>query len=123
MQSHVSSGDVQKNGCGALLNLSVNGKNKVAIAAAGGIDAILLAMRSHVSNADVQKYGCGAFLNLGENGNNRVVIATAGGIGAILGYAKACVKCLCSIIWLWGTTKLGCELQKQGGYCCSRWNQ
>ena len=70
--------------------------NKLAIAAAGGIDAILLAMRSHVSNNDdVQKYGCGAFLNLGENGNNRVVIAAAGGIGAILaiGYAKSCVKC------------------------------
>ena len=67
-----------------LSNFATNEKNRVAIAATGGIDAILMAMQRHVSNADVQENGCGALMNLSVNGNNQALIAELGGMDAII---------------------------------------
>jgi len=36
----------------------------VAVARAGGIEAVITAMRTHLSHADVQHYGCRALNNI-----------------------------------------------------------
>ena len=41
MQQHASSAGVQEKGCWALLNLAVDAENEKAIAAKGGIEAIV----------------------------------------------------------------------------------
>ncbi|KAJ1463788.1 expressed protein [Baffinella frigidus] len=64
MGAHASSAGVQEQGCGALLNLAVNAENQVAIAAQGGIAAVLRAMGAHASSAGVQEYGCRALCNI-----------------------------------------------------------
>jgi hypothetical protein len=48
--------------CGALTNLANdNALNKISIAAAGGFETILAAMRQHELVAGVQDLGCNAF--------------------------------------------------------------
>jgi hypothetical protein len=84
MQMNVSNVGIQNESLKRLSNFATNEKNRVAIAATGGIDAILLAMQRHASNADVQENGCGALMNLSVNGNNQALIAAAGGMDAIL---------------------------------------
>ena len=71
-----------------LWNLSVNADNQVKIAAAGGIESILNAMKQYAQHESVQKQGCGALWNLAANADNKVKIAAAGGIESILNAMK-----------------------------------
>eukprot|EP01044_Picomonas_judraskeda_P049734 COSAG03_NODE_29435_length_184_cov_28.129412_1_plen_60_part_11 len=59
MGAHVGSAAVQASGCGVLWGLA-NGSDelRVAIAAAGGIAAVVRALGAHVGSAAVQQYGC-----------------------------------------------------------------
>ena len=73
-----------------LWNLSVkNCDNSIKIAAQGGIDAILTAMKAHPKVAAVQQEACGAICGLlVQNPNAEVEIAAKGGIEAILATMK-----------------------------------
>ena len=59
------------------------------MAAAGGIEAVVEAMKAHLSNPDVQHQGCGALGNIAVNADNNVLVAKAGGIGAVVEAMKA----------------------------------
>ena len=48
-------------------DLAVNDANKVLIATAGGITAIVAAMRAHPKHADVNQYACQALANIAGN--------------------------------------------------------
>jgi len=68
-----------------LANLADNLDNKVAVAKAGGIKAVITAMRNHASHAGVQHYGCRALTSIAyKNWDNKVAVAKAGGIEAII---------------------------------------
>ena len=55
--------------------------NRVNIAKAGGIIAIITGMRMHAEDAGVQKEGCRALKNIGiNNTDNQVEIKDAGGL-------------------------------------------
>ena len=58
----------------------MNAENKVKIAEAGGIEAIVQAMGRHGEDKGVQEAGCGALGSLGWNAQNKVKIAEAGGL-------------------------------------------
>jgi hypothetical protein len=62
---------------------------EVAIAAAGGVEAVLAAMRAHAADAMVQQIGCGALVSLAVNDENKVAIAAAGGVEAVLAAMSA----------------------------------
>ena len=80
----------QQNGCGALWELAVNAENRVAIAAAGGVEAVVAAMRAHAADAMVQQNGCGALASLAANSaENKVAIAAAGGVEAVKAAMRA----------------------------------
>ena len=95
MATHACSASVVEAGCKVLRAMARNVDNcvkiaeadhQVKIAKAGGIEAILRAMRGHGGDAEVQAQGCGAFRNLAvKNADNKVKIGEAGGIEAILG--------------------------------------
>jgi hypothetical protein len=63
-----------------------NGANKLAIGRAGGVDAVLSAMRCHADVVGVQEHGCGAQLSLaaGSCDANQTAIARAGGLDVVL---------------------------------------
>jgi hypothetical protein len=67
-------------------HLAVNADNKVRIVLAGGIEAVIAAMKEHRANAGLQEQACGALINLAANNNtdNKVRIAWAGGIDAVV---------------------------------------
>ena len=89
MQMNERNADIQIKCCSELCNLAANNdKNKVTIAAAGGITTILSAMKTHFSNANVQHYGCEGLMNLAVNDKNKVTIVEAGGITTILSAMK-----------------------------------
>ncbi|KAJ1492030.1 hypothetical protein T484DRAFT_1772916 [Baffinella frigidus] len=79
-----SSAVVQAAGCWALYSRTGDAENEVAIAAKGGIEAIVKAMAAHGSNAGVQVAGCKALSGLAGNANNHLAMATKGGIDAIV---------------------------------------
>lgn len=59
--------------------------NPKAIAEAGGIDAVVAAMRLHPAEPDVQRNGCLALANLAANNHdNRRLISAAGGVASVL---------------------------------------
>ena len=63
-------------------NLAGNADNKVKIGEAGGIEAILGAMRGHEGDAEVQKQGCWALYNLAADcGAKKASIRDLGGLG------------------------------------------
>mmetsp|Transcript_31566 Transcript_31566/g.74082 ORF Transcript_31566/g.74082 Transcript_31566/m.74082 type:complete len:156 (+) Transcript_31566:44-511(+) len=64
-------------------------KNREAIAAAGGIKAVVEGMKAHEGSAGVQEQGCGALVNLAINDKNKEAIAAAGGIEAVVEGMKA----------------------------------
>src|SRR4051812_33738972 len=86
MDKHQESTFIQRTGCGALWNLSVNGlistvaisriietlflaeNNRMLIAKEGGITAIIRAMTTHKQTPRIQKNACGALWNLAING-------------------------------------------------------
>ena len=83
---HKASVCVQEHACGALKCLAVNADNKVRIVLAGGIEAVIAAMKEHRTNAGLQEQACGALINLAANNNtdNKVRIAGVGGIEAVV---------------------------------------
>ena len=85
MLSHISTSQVQEQGCRALTDLSRGfDDNKVSIATAGGIAAIVNGMKAHRVHPGVQENGCLALSNLAANSDNQVSIAKAGGIVTIV---------------------------------------
>jgi len=62
---------------------------QVAIAAKGGIEAVVAAMGAHESIEEVQEQGCGALRNLSLNEDNEMAIAAKGGIGAVVRAMRA----------------------------------
>jgi hypothetical protein len=84
MQAHKTSAGVQEQACAAMKNLAVNPDNQVAVAAAGGIVAVVAAMQAHKRSAGVQEMACRALRNLAANNdNNEDAISAAGGIEAL----------------------------------------
>ena len=66
-------------------NLATDAKNKVAIAAEGGIEAVVRAMGAHGLSVEVQERGCSALVNLAANNlENKVAIVEKGGIEAVV---------------------------------------
>ena len=96
MAGHGSSVGVQEDGCWALANIAScesfglylirwNAPTRVAIAAKGGIEAVVRAMAAHESSEGVQRAGCAALKNFAAyNDGNKVAIAAKDGIEAIL---------------------------------------
>ena len=85
MRTHIDNAGVCENGCGALWNITANGKqnsqqtkyepyqipidnNKVRAGEAGAIDVILSAMGRHIDNANICMRGCWALMNITVNG-------------------------------------------------------
>ena len=65
-------------------------RQQVAIAAAGGIEAVVAAMRAHAGSAVVQEYARWALCNLAfNNADNQFAIAAAGGIEAVVAAMRA----------------------------------
>ena len=74
MEHHKDVAGVQQNGCVALWNLAANDDNRVAIAEAGGVRAVVEAMERHKDVAGVQQYGCGALRCFAANGKKNIYI-------------------------------------------------
>ena len=83
INTHINNADVCKTGCGALINMTINGKNnnqkkktqmkwtdenKAKASAAGGIEAVVKAINIHIYNAVVCLSGCGTLYNMTANG-------------------------------------------------------
>ena len=65
-------------------NLAINDGNKLKIAEAGGIQAVVAAMKAHRRNVYMQQHACWALRYLVVNDGNQVKIAEAGGIEAVV---------------------------------------
>ena len=52
--------------------------NKAAVAAVGGIEAVVAAMRRHEGVADVAESGCGALLSIAALGGCGAAVCTSG---------------------------------------------
>jgi hypothetical protein len=64
--------------------------NRDALAAAGGIEAVLAALRAHPGAANVQERGCLALGNLAaSHAANQTAVAAAGGIEAVVAALRA----------------------------------
>ena len=73
-------------------------------AAAGGIEAVVDALKQHPSNIIVQQDGCSALWNLAPNSNdNQKAIAAAGGIEAVVAaltqYPDNVQQIGCNALW------------------------
>ena len=79
-----SDAEVQQYCAGALLKLAASEQHRGPVAAAGGIDAVVAAMRSHGGDAAVQQYCAGALWNLALSEQHRGPVAAAGGIDALV---------------------------------------
>jgi len=113
---------VLEQGCRALANLALNEDNQKAIAAVGGIPAVLAAMTAYpmMGRAEVQEQGCSALKNLARNTGNRTAIAAAGGISVVLaamtkhaGVQEHGCAVLCNIGW--SDTTLQKRIKDEGG--------
>ena len=63
---------VQKQGSAALVNVTHGSDaRKDAVAAAGGVEAVVAGMRAHAGVAEVQKQGSWALRNVAENSSRR----------------------------------------------------
>jgi hypothetical protein len=62
-------------------------KNQFAFA--GGIAAVVTALRAHPTHARVQHYGCLALMSIAYNADNRTVVAKEGGIEAVVAALNA----------------------------------
>ena len=85
INTHINNADVCEQGCGALWNMTVNGKNTDKIqqahqikwtdenrVKAGGIEAVVKAISTHIDNVNVCKAGCGALWNITADGKNKL---------------------------------------------------
>jgi len=85
MGSHLKSAAVQEQALSKLGALAVHGdKNKVALAARGGIEAVVDAMKKHFTNPAVHDAGLWALLNLAAHAETSVAIAAKGGIDVVV---------------------------------------
>lgn len=75
--------------CGALWCLTGNPENKVRGGAAGGIEAVVAAMRRQRNDTETLKLACGALQNLGVNAENELRAAGAGAIEAVVAAMRA----------------------------------
>jgi len=57
--------EVQMGACWTLNILAVNAHNKVRVAGAGGIEAVVEAMRAHAGAKEVQEAACGVLVIFG----------------------------------------------------------
>jgi hypothetical protein len=89
MEAHKASVLAQEHACWALRKLAVNAGNQVRIAEAGGIEAVLSAMKAHTTSVLAQQHACAALRSLAVNAGNKVLIAEAGGIEAVVSAMKA----------------------------------
>ena len=74
---------MQEHGCRALANLSHSEGSALAIAAAGGVEAILAAMGSAGASTEVLENGCMALSNLAVVDDIEEAIVQGGGIEAV----------------------------------------
>jgi hypothetical protein len=75
--------------CRALWNIAGNADNKVKVAGAGGIEAVVEAMRDHASNASVVENACDALAIIAWSDDAiRTRVADKGGIELL----QACLK-------------------------------
>eukprot|EP00960_Hanusia_phi_P063232 765412-Hanusia_phi.AAC.1 len=65
MQDHPSSPALLEQACSALANLAANSDDKVTMAAAGAIPAILKAMQDHPSSPAIQERGLALLKTIG----------------------------------------------------------
>ena len=70
-------------------NLAVNAENQVAIAAAGGIEAVAGAMVNHADNNGVQVSAVGAIRNVVRNIPVHIAMAGDAGMVPLLQHAAA----------------------------------
>ena len=61
-----------------------NDDNNVKVAAAGGIEVIVTAMKNHQASAAVQQNGCGALVDIAVNDDNKMKVVAARGMEVIL---------------------------------------
>ena len=80
--------------------------NQIAIAAAGGVASVLVAMHTFPGDAQVQRPGCTALRNLAVNAQNKIAIASAGGIELLVVALHAHVD----------------SVEVQRGACVALWN-
>ena len=83
--------EVAKQGCRALANLAFNNAdNQKAIASAGGVEAVVAALRAHGgAHAGVAQHGCWALKNLAIDDDIALAIGSAGGVEAIVPALRA----------------------------------
>ena len=86
MRAHCGSATLQEDGCAVLRIVAGSSEDRsVAVASAGGIEAVVRAMGDHKGSTGVQKYGCGALRNLAAGSEDiRAAVATVGGIEAVV---------------------------------------
>ncbi len=77
MKAQKASVLVQEPACAVLRNLAVNAGNKVKLAEAGGIEAVVAAMKEHKTSVLVQEHACAALWSLAEQGSLRQRIKAA----------------------------------------------
>ena len=101
MEQHAADAELQRYGCGALMNLSFSDAARTqAIVSAGGVAAIVAAivaaMSQHTADAEAQRNGCGALANLAfDVAVFKQASVDAGGrrCGGGIGNATACGGC------------------------------
>jgi hypothetical protein len=74
---------VQQPACAALRSLASNDGNKLKIAEAGGIEAVVAAMEAHTTSDSVQEHGYWALWYLAQQGSLRQRIKAAGGVECV----------------------------------------
>lgn len=104
MAAHACDVNVQLLGSSAMCNLAAFTENALTISQAGGIAAIVQAMKGHLHNKQIQQYGCDtlyflAFWATDSHG----AIAAQGGLDAV--HAALAAHSSCEAIW-----KSGCAV-------------
>jgi hypothetical protein len=86
MRAHPKISAVQEAACAALSNLAhYNSSNQVRIAAEGGIERMVEAMKVHPEVGALQEHGCAALADLASNtavGHGKIV--AAGGVERVV---------------------------------------
>ena len=90
MVQHLSSAEVQGAGCFTLATISSDSDaEKRAVAAGGGIEAVVRAMGAHGSSATLQEDGCVLLAILAILAENEALVAAKGGIEAVVRAMRA----------------------------------
>eukprot|EP00590_Aulacoseira_subarctica_P009512 CAMPEP_0172429120 /NCGR_PEP_ID=MMETSP1064-20121228/49158_1 /TAXON_ID=202472 /ORGANISM="Aulacoseira subarctica , Strain CCAP 1002/5" /LENGTH=312 /DNA_ID=CAMNT_0013174309 /DNA_START=221 /DNA_END=1159 /DNA_ORIENTATION=- len=107
MKYHSKCSGLQKAGCGLLANLSYQeNMNKDLIVEAGGIEAIVIAMRAHPSDPTVFKFACAALTNICRTEQGVALLKSNQGVGALLHclrmFPRQCSKLAAPLLELLG---------------------